>query len=234
MLYVLSQMLYPVENPPYIATVAAGSVFFAITTALDMLLLNPMEAGDFIQHEQEKNGKGSGSLSAFQSALGLMVNPRRIGSRRQAKNTPSLAKYYNKAPEAGNLRIWFLIRETCIAAWQYLFLDILSTRATSQASQPFAERDREGYIEAIQAIENGSTQVQAQLWLDQLTGVIFTWFIAARIFMSLYHRAVAILSVAINLSSPGEFPPLFGRVGEAYTLRNYWGCVFILHSSLAG
>ncbi|KAL3476718.1 hypothetical protein BJX99DRAFT_258267 [Aspergillus californicus] len=37
-----------------------------------------------------------------------------------------------------------------------------------------------------------------------------------------YHDVFAIIHVAIGLDSPSEWPPLFGSIAEAYTVRGYW------------
>ena len=40
------------------------------------------------------------------------------------------------------------------------------------------------------------------------------------------HNIEALMSVGFGLSSPALWPDLFGRFGEAYTLRKFWGYVY--------
>jgi hypothetical protein len=40
--------------------------------------------------------------------------------------------------------------------------------------------------------------------------------------LSSYHDILAIVAVAIRLDDPQEWPPLFGNITEAYTIRRYW------------
>ena len=40
---------------------------------------------------------------------------------------------------------------------------------------------------------------------------------------STQHDVLAIIAVGLKLDSPDEWPPLYGNILEAYTLRRYWG-----------
>jgi len=58
--------------------------------------------------------------------------------------------------------------------------------------------------------------------------------------LSSYHDILAIIAVSLDLNSPEEWPPLFGSIFEATTVRKYWSCFwhalirrsFTAHASL--
>ncbi|KZP03388.1 hypothetical protein FIBSPDRAFT_1017840, partial [Athelia psychrophila] len=41
--------------------------------------------------------------------------------------------------------------------------------------------------------------------------------------LSLYYSLFALLSVAVGFYQPKDFPPVFGRWRDSYTLRRFWG-----------
>ena len=67
--------------------------------------------------------------------------------------------------------------------------------------------------------------------LDELTsddlvfrtlGTVSFWLSTALLNL-LMSNGVAILCVLTGLSEPTHCPPLYGPIGEAYTMRRYWG-----------
>lgn len=58
-----------------------------------------------------------------------------------------------------------------------------------------------------------------------LNQIWFGWLNAARSYFELsypYHLC-AFLAVGLGLTEPALWPPIFGPVKEAYTVRNLWG-----------
>ncbi|KAJ6016383.1 hypothetical protein N7540_010974, partial [Penicillium herquei] len=208
MIWNLSLMLCPVERPSYLAATCAGAGFIGIVSALDMLFINPKHAGDF----DNGNGRINTFFSRLQRALDFMANPRKIKTSREAKNTPSPPAYYTKRGSKAVTRGRFLIRETAIAVWQYMALDILTVQATKSAL-------KNEKMSVFGALENS----RVELWSEKLVVAVCAWFIVSRILISFYYRAVSVFCVALKLESPEKFPPLFNRMADAYTLRNFWG-----------
>ncbi|KAH6954448.1 membrane bound O-acyl transferase family-domain-containing protein [Fusarium avenaceum] len=40
--------------------------------------------------------------------------------------------------------------------------------------------------------------------------------------LSSYHEILSIIAVGLHIDSPEEWPPLFGQIGQAYSVRRYW------------
>ncbi|RDK41432.1 hypothetical protein M752DRAFT_327558 [Aspergillus phoenicis ATCC 13157] len=220
MIWIFTLMLYPVEKQPYITTLSACAGGFGIITALDILLLNPKQAADFMSGSTTSNNRTTNKItrfiSIFRAALEYQINARKINTPREAKNTPSLPRYYAQGNGSKSIsRDRFLVRETAIAAWQYLVLDIATMPAVKMAlSKQQQEQDVSAQVHKPSPIE--------QL-IEQVIVAIVAWLIISRILMSFYYRMIAVISVALRLESPERYPPLFNKMADAYTLRNFWG-----------
>ncbi|CBF82180.1 hypothetical protein AN5283.2 [Aspergillus nidulans FGSC A4] len=211
MIWVWSLMLYPVEKPSYLAVTFAAGGWMHIITALDVLLINPKCAGDFV----DADGKIQSHFSRLRSAIGLMGNPRKLNTPREAKNTPPVPKYYTKSSPTTIPRGRFLIRESAIAAWQYLALDVLALQAAKSA----LEKKEKATVHYSQPTDN----LWVEVWIENVIAALVAWFVLSRILISFYYRLLSTISVALGLSSPESFPPLFNKMTDAYTLRNFWG-----------
>ncbi|KAL4812493.1 membrane bound O-acyl transferase family-domain-containing protein [Aspergillus spinulosporus] len=211
LIWVWSLMLYPVEKPSYLAATFAGGGWTNITAALDLLLINPKCAGEFV----DANGKIQSLFSCLRSAVELMASPRKLNTPREAKNTPPFPQYYTKRSPTTVTRGRFLIREIAIAAWQYLALDVL----TLQAAKSALEKKEKEMLHSSQTPESPGVEA----WIEPVIAALVGWFVVSRILISFYYRSLSILSVALGLSSPESFPPLFNKMTDAYTLRNFWG-----------
>ncbi|KAK4460486.1 hypothetical protein QBC42DRAFT_332408 [Cladorrhinum samala] len=56
------------------------------------------------------------------------------------------------------------------------------------------------------------------------SAISLQWIWSAYFFLTFYHSLVSILFVSVlGWDAPHEWPPLFGRIGEAYTVRRFWG-----------
>ncbi|KAF5390800.1 hypothetical protein D9757_004429 [Collybiopsis confluens] len=78
-------------------------------------------------------------------------------------------------------------------------------------------------------IPSGFIVIHAPLQLSSLTQLTFQiirticWGMEDFANLSRLYYCIAIISVSGHLSSPDEWPPLFGSWSEAYCLRNFWG-----------
>ncbi|GLA02935.1 hypothetical protein AnigIFM60653_002506 [Aspergillus niger] len=226
MIWIFTLMLYPVEKPSHITSLFATTAWFNIIAALDLLLLNPKQAEDFLTTADD-NGTNmiKNFVCGLRGALSLHINSRKINTPMEAKNTPPLPRYYTQGNGSKGLksisRGRFLIRETAIAAWQYLILDITTSQAVRTALSTNEQQQQQQQQHNISSKTPESSQIQQ--WVDHTIVIIAAWFIIGRIVIGFTYRVVAIVSVGLRLSAPEGFPPLFNKMADAYTLRNFWG-----------
>ncbi|KAM0331397.1 hypothetical protein ACHAQA_003070 [Verticillium albo-atrum] len=73
-------------------------------------------------------------------------------------------------------------------------------------------------------------ELAVRLWMTFET----TW--AAYSFYTIWHSAASVLAVATGLDEPHEWPPLFGDIRQAYSMRRYWVKFFdrLIYRTMAG
>lgn len=220
MIWIFSLVLHPVKNPSHITSLFATTAWFNILSALDHLLLNPKEADDFVAI-REGTSKVKSFFNGLRTALKQHLNSRKINTPEEAKNTPPMPGYYThgngKNASKRISRHRYLIRETAIAMWQYLVLDI----STSQAVKTGLSKNEQQQQQQNTSVEGS----WVELCIEQIIVAVAAWFIVGRIVISFTYRLVAVVSVGLRFEAPEEYPPLFSKMADAYTLRNFWGWV---------
>lgn len=203
-------MMYPVQTPGYISTNFLGSSATFVLTALDLLLINPQAGKDLV----DANANTKSFSSRLVQAVKVLTCTRAINTPRQVKNVPPFPAYYNKRDPKVIPRGRFLVRETAIAIWQFLVLDIVSVLASRQAMN---DQDEEW------SVSSGlQWDIPGQELIAPAIRALITWLVVSRILISFYYRVASIIFVSLG-DSPSNSPPVMGRMADIYTLRNFWG-----------
>ncbi|CAI7593038.1 unnamed protein product [Penicillium palitans] len=210
MTWIVSQMMYPVQAPGYIPTNLLGNSATFVLTALDLLLINPQAGKDFV----DASANTKSFLSRLVKAVQLLTYTRAINTPRQVKNVPPFPAYYNKRDPKLIPRGRFLVRETAIAIWQFLVLDIFGVLASKQA---MIDQDEESSVFSVIQWD-----IPGRELIAQAIQTLITWLVVSRILLSFYYRVASIIFVSLG-DSPSNSPPLIGRMADIYTLRNFWG-----------
>jgi hypothetical protein len=193
-----------------------SSVFGLVSAihTLNLLIINPLDRGEL---QRNKICHASSSfVSCVWKTVCLLGGSRGLNTPWQAKNTPSHPAFYayqtgmdRSNPSCG----LFLLRQALICAWQFLALDIM-------------------YIASLQVAPKGNSSqefkywdISWQEWVNRLATSLFTTFLAARTLVDTAYRCGSLVAVALGFSLPAEWPPLFGSLRDAYTVRGYWGSV---------
>ncbi|KAJ6087134.1 hypothetical protein N7467_006048 [Penicillium canescens] len=178
--------------------------------ALNFLLINSMDS-----QEISRGAKGIQTCgSQLTTALRLLGQTRAVNTPWQVKNVPSHPQYYTRRGMAVPRRGRFLLRQFAFAAWQYLVLDIVQTIAQQQA---MGNNPQEPVSSAIE------WTVPADQWVERIGTHLSIWFIVNRLIGDLAYRFLSIIFVGIGFDSPSDWPPAWGRMGDAFTLRDFWG-----------
>ncbi|CAI7634102.1 unnamed protein product [Penicillium glandicola] len=179
MIWNVFHMMYPTRSFEYTSSNLLGSSTTYILTALDILLINPQSGCDFV----DANGNKKSFLSRLVEAVRILTFTRAINTPRQVKNVPPFPAYYTKRDAKVIPRGRFLVRETAIAIWQFLALDILSVLALKQGMN---DQD-EG------SIPSGQWNIPGREWIAQAIPTLTAWFIVTRILLSFYYRVASII-----------------------------------------
>jgi hypothetical protein len=178
--------------------------YATLVHGFNLLLLNPLDKSSILH--TLPNGS-SRQIPIIYLSGQLVFGLRGVNTPWQVKGLPDHPKYLFRSPDGTIATSRFLIRQFCILSWQYLALDILYERSLQRTS-PSAEI-APGYFPPMP-------------WKTRVYITIFSWFIVARILADSLYRFGSLVAVSIG-DDPINWPPLFGTVWDAYTLRGFWG-----------
>ncbi|GFG23257.1 hypothetical protein IFM61606_03134 [Aspergillus udagawae] len=185
-------------------------LFMVIIHGFNLILVNPLDKHELLQ-TKTTDSKDHFPCKTYKVAR-LFIYLRGVRTPWQVKRIPSHPKYLAQQPKAQISRSTFLIRQAAILAWLYLFLNCtsyLAARDSSLLSKPVYGLD---YL-----------RVSKEEWRIRIMTSLIFWFAFLRAAVDIDYRTASILCVGTGLDTPEEWPPLFGRAREAYTLRNFWG-----------
>lgn len=140
--------------------------------------------------------------------VGLLWNLRRVGTRWQVKNIP----VSSSSGSASSSRVRFVLRRLATTFLAYIILDVM-------VSGPAPDL----------ALVSPQKETLFRLSCLSLDDVVFrtigtvSFWLSSALINTIMTNIAAIVSVLSGLSSPADCPPLYGSIGEAYSLRRFWG-----------
>ncbi|KAJ5247958.1 hypothetical protein N7524_011918 [Penicillium chrysogenum] len=188
---------------------AITQLVIASLQATNLLLLNPLADSDIPGSTATIRNFGSKLIAAFR----LLAQTRAVNTQWQVKNMPSHPRYYLRRGMRVPTRGRFLLRQLAIVAWQCLVLDIVQTVSLQQAAERGLQEPASLEIEWI---------VPVGQWAERIVTHLSIWFVVNRLISDLAYRVLSIFFVGIGSDSPADWPPAFGRMADAFTLRNFW------------
>jgi hypothetical protein len=79
------------------------------------------------------------------------------------------------------------------------------------------------YVRSVPAFGLGIDSGIATLAFPQRIAAVLVWGALGYCGMALQHYLLGILCVAVHLTGPEEWPAFFGGVGDAWSVRSFWG-----------
>lgn len=173
----------------------ACNLFTLIFTSLDLVVLT--DAQNELRLVGQKTPISTASLSSrFWWALRLLHSPRGIGWAHEPKA--------HIRPHPTTSRAQFLLDQLLRAAKYILIFDV--ARVLSYSNPYF---------------QKGGLSLTDAGWLWRST--VLAHVVTSYTIIGLIQTVYSIVSVALGLTAPEEWPPFFGYVGDAYTVRRSWG-----------
>lgn len=144
----------------------------------------------------------------------VKTSSRNEGTPWIVKNTPPFS---SKDAKFVPSRKAFCFQRLAMIVVTFLFFDLLS-----QQKNPL-EDNAQLYSSGRVRIFTGDNQnLTTERILTRLISVVMCWICAA-LFISSEYSIYAVLSVALHIKDVRQYPPSFGPVSEAYTIRQFWG-----------
>ena len=153
-----------------------------------------------------------GALDRLQFGLGVSLQSRFPGTKWPVKNIPPFSK---NDPCYVPSRLEFILRNTlkCVI---FILVLRLSTSLGNPAQNPvFFSSARIPFLRRL-----GS--VSASEMSTRLFGVLGYWTVQYIVIQLLY-STIAIVAVSLHMSDVRVWPPVFGPIDEAWSLRQFWG-----------
>ncbi|KAL4875656.1 membrane bound O-acyl transferase family-domain-containing protein [Aspergillus karnatakaensis] len=191
-------------GPPR-GTMSAGHVVLAMIQAVNVLISSPLNRDDLVRAGIFETSSHF-LVQVCRTMSKIFFCPRGINTPWQVKSLPTHPRHLIAQAQPGIPRWSFLGRQAAILAWQYLALSALVT-VDSQAD----------------SLLGSHSAAAADNWALRTAVVFIVWFIALRLVIDSGYRALSVVAIALTTSAPEDWPPLFGRMRDAYTLRGFWG-----------
>jgi hypothetical protein len=193
-------------GPGFIWCEFARLTLTIVLQSFNWLLLDPKDVTDL----PTEAGHG---VSCLYYVVRLFYQPRGINTPWQIRNAPKHPAYYQRRGLKEPSRGRFLLRQLVIAVWQYLALDLFATLALQQA----LEQETHGVLPLLIQWD-----LSVEQWIERVISNLVAGLVVSRILIDFHHRAFSIIVVVLGLDSPANCPPLFGKAGDALTMRGFW------------
>ncbi|KAJ5114908.1 hypothetical protein NUU61_000667 [Penicillium alfredii] len=211
MIWIASQFIHPIASSSSPTWCQMVSQLIIVTVqATHLLLINPLDRQNLSRGATHVRSYGTHLVRAVR----LLVHTRGVNTPWQVKNVPSHPGYYARRGMSTPPRGRFLLRQSLILAWQYLALDIVQTVSLQQTSGLDSQKPM---VSGIQ------WNVPAEQWIERVITHLSLWFFVTRVIGDSAYCTLSIIFVGLGVDSPSDWPPAWGRMADAYTLRNFWG-----------
>ena len=204
--YMLQEAFVQWCGNPHWRGAAAGLLCIQLMSASEMIVVSRVDSASI----SASRGKFKAESIAAQAIkiVALLWNLRRVGTSWQVKNIPASS---NSGP-ASRSRARFLLRRLATTLSAYLVMDIMISGPPPDLVLVSPQKET--------LFKIGSLSFDDVVF--RTVGTVSFWFSTALINL-IMTNTVAILSVLAGLSLPADCPPLYGPIGEAYTIRQFWG-----------
>ncbi|KAH8776175.1 hypothetical protein BGZ57DRAFT_953307 [Hyaloscypha finlandica] len=194
-------------------------IWLTLLRSVDLLLLkkihiiptlNTSSALSFYRPNVSTNSR----ISRLWAAISLLLSARYIGTPWQISKIPHFSK--SNLPYIPSRRA-FLLRASVVFIITYLLCDSFNLLDRSEATSAAFPAEHEQLFSRLSevTIKELIARNVATFWFAVVTVLFLTWV----------YNLFALVSVGSGLCPPAAWPPLFGSLSDAYTLRGFWGYV---------
>lgn len=194
---------------PHWAATAASLLWVQLLSASELLLVSRVDASRLPCNSTSDGNDGiptSSVGSEAASAVALLWNMRRIGTRWQVKN---VAVVNNQQQQT---RTAFVLGRVAVIVAAYILVDVI---VSMPPPEPTLVRPDKTTLFALHTLDAGDLIFRSAMTVSFFftTGVL-------NLFMNNIGASAIVL---LRLSSPADCPPLYGSFLEAFTVRRFWG-----------
>jgi hypothetical protein len=174
---------------------------------INLLLIVQADINDLLG---AKRLEGFHLVTTIYSSLRITMDTRGVGTRWQAKNIPSFPSF--SASESHGSRRDYLLRTAAILIWQYFTIDFLWHIYLGLSADQKVQLLETKFLALDTTLQRLATRIGSILAIGGLL----------RMIIDCIYRLLSVVAVGFGASLQ-DWPPLFGRVRDAYSLRRFWG-----------
>lgn len=146
--------------------------------------------------------------------INLLVNKRRIGTAQQVKNVP---RFSSRRPTYRPSKIQFLFFRSGRCILSYLLVDLITSLPRAPDA---AVRYGDDKIPFVRSLIAGSMSGEAIA--ERLATTIAFWSLTY-LSQSIFYDLLSVLLVGLGINDLSYWPPRFGPIAQAYSVRRFWG-----------
>lgn len=192
---------------------------------LDVLVLQPCRGVVLFPFHDRGRDRGPKSPTRSMSrwkrlkaGLNLALNKRKIGTTLQVKNIPSFSR---KDQSWVPPRTQFLLFRTVRVILTYLLIELITGL---EPAPDISEKVAPGQEWILWRVVNGK---MTPLEAGEVVGLTLVFWFLMYLSQMVGYDAFSVVAVGVlGVDGPGDWPPRFGALGEAWSVRRFWGYVF--------
>ena len=204
--YMLQEMFFKLCKNPHWRAAATPLVWIQFLSASEMVWVSRVDFANILASRDES--RADTIVAPAIQVIALLWNLRRVGTRWQVKNTPAISS----SGPASSSRAHFVLRRLTTTFFAYLVVDIMISGPSPDLVLVSPQKETLFQLNYL-SLED---------IVFRIIGTISFWITTALINL-IMSNSVAIFSVLVGLSSPTSYPPLYGPIEKAYSMRQFWG-----------
>ena len=204
--YMLQETIFHLCKNPHWRAAAVPLVWIQFLSASEIICVSRVDSAR-VSTSHGASRAGAATTQALQ-VIALLWNLRRVGTRWQVKNIPA-----SSSSGPGSLsRARFVLRRLTTTFFAYVVLDVMISGPSPDSALVSPQKETLFKLSCL-SLDDA---------VFRTIGTVSFWLSSALINLVMANIA-AIVFVLSGLSSPVDCPPLYGPIGEAYSIRRFWG-----------
>ncbi|KAI1357568.1 membrane bound O-acyl transferase family-domain-containing protein [Xylaria arbuscula] len=192
---------------PHWAATAVSLLWVQFLSASELIIVSRVQSAELCRPGAVKGGFGRIRTGA--SAIGLLWNMRRIGTKWQVKNVLSSTAPTRQATS----RSTFILQRLFITLIAYVVVDFVAS--LPPPDPVLVQPEKAALFYSLRRLNAGDLTFRAVMTISY-------WFTTDTLNLFMVNMG-ATVAVLLNFSRPADCPPLYGAFSEAYTVRRFWG-----------
>jgi hypothetical protein len=148
-------------------------------------------------------------VCALKWAWDVVFNFRAVGTPRAVKNMP---KFSNSDQDYVPSRATFLLKRGTAVIGTYLVLDFLTSQPQPELNSFIAEKAGQF---------SGFSRLSVEDIIARMLTTTVFW-VSLRLTIAIFYNGFSLIPVALMVHDPADWPPYFGSVLSAYSIRKFW------------